>query len=512
MCSKINKYSEYRGLENLDNVINLCEKSHITIYEIKAPGGLFKVEKTRINDLKIQKIAEILSEDQKKINELGNSADSILYQQKLGNIAKALKVSEFPISRVKKLNKKQQARKDLYDRIINQTPKQEVPFLQKEKIQSQETSIGTTSSKNKIQSKKGSTLSESSSTSSTKMPSVTDSEYDITSTSDETTSEEIFFDLEEDKKEFFNQFDQLESNYIKNPIHLMRRFYMKVLETEDINSFRNFELDGYTQSGALYSYLEDLKKYREQMIAQNLSPSKKLNILINEIEFAYKISLTNRVNPNNNTALKIKDSIIDEIHQRIVELPTSNSIGGPCVLIPGGHKRHGVMYKIEKEQNGTFSFTIINTGESSDLNYLSSAWGILTKNRLIVQDIVYKNLTKNDLSEGFILNLLNEKLHPNMESINNMLHEYFMRSHEVEWEYGRKHNAQLKGSCAFKNVSSVIHEKLGDREYNPFKTFVTQREINALEKLNVDSAHQNLKREMLDKGLNKRWYRKNKIT
>lgn len=44
------------------------------------------------------------------------------------------------------------------------------------------------------------------------------------------------------------------------PLFQMKRFYAKVLETSDLNCKA---LNGYTQSGALYSYLTDLKQYQK---------------------------------------------------------------------------------------------------------------------------------------------------------------------------------------------------------------------------------------------------------
>lgn len=271
----------------------------------------------------------------------------------------------------------------------------------------------------------------------------------------------------------------------KEPLNQMKTFYAKVLET---SNFRSKQLDGYTQSGALLSYLQDLKDYRK---VQN-GPVEKLDEVIKELEFAYKISLTEILSPRYKVEAKAR--IINQIQEKIKNLEPES-----FVLIPGGSEGHGIMYKVEKANNGSLSFTMINTGEGADINVLGSIVSFIQKGRLIVQDVTYTNLTIDHFSTEFLSSIMTKNF-KNMDQTNEFVQSSLRKTGDEGWKYGRKRKAQDKGSCAFKNVSTTLHEKLGKDEYNRFKTFVTQKEIDKLEKLTVPVANQEIKAQMLSKG------------
>jgi hypothetical protein len=265
----------------------------------------------------------------------------------------------------------------------------------------------------------------------------------------------------------------------------LKRYYAKVLEN---SSFTAKSLDGYSPSGAIYSYLHNLKQYRKMVS----SPHKSLDRTIDELEFAYRITLMNRLKSN-------KEPFLNDILKKILELPASDKQGKACVLIPGGCKGHAMMYKIEKEKNGTFSFTIINTGKGSKYHALSSALTRRINKRRTIQDVVYSNLTPQHLSINFISKLLAKNTYPNMRVVNQMVEKSLMRG-GAKKHYGRKHLEQRQGSCTFKNISATLREKLGSKDYNSFKLFMTKQEIRNLKNLNVNPKDRQLKARMLDEG------------
>lgn len=299
--------------------------------------------------------------------------------------------------------------------------------------------------------------------------------------------------VEQKTERIIQQFHQHVEQEHRKPLHQMKRFYAKVLETTDLKSG---VLDGYYQSEALLTYLKDLILFKQ------IAPSPNLDRVINELEFAYKISLIEQLANH----LDVKDAFIDEIQQKIYALPPS----GASVLIPGGCYKHAILYKVEKDQRGLYSFTVINTGAGADFNYLRSAWTLLVNQRLTVQDIVYSGLTRERFSKEFISNLLTLKDLPNMDSVNQWVEESLMKG-KVQWDYGRRHKAQRKGTCAFKSISSTLHEKLGDKDYNSFKAFLTKQEINNLERLQFPANEQIAKAKMLEEGRKVLLHRQSKI-
>lgn len=264
------------------------------------------------------------------------------------------------------------------------------------------------------------------------------------------------------------------------PLDRMKRFYAKVLETTD---FSCKELEGYSPSKSILTYLNDLKLFRQQ------GSSPKLDRVIAELEFAYKIALIEGIN-----VPEIKETVLQEIQQKIQNLPSSD---GSCVLIPGGSETHAIMYKVEKNPDETFSFTIINTGAGADHNILSSVWTYFVNGRLTVQDVVYSKLTMEHLSKEFISKILEQRTFPDMGSVNQWVETALNNGN---WNYGRKHKGQRKGTCAFKSVSSTLHEKLGDKVYNSFKAFLTEKEIRDFERLHLPPDQQPLKVRMLAEG------------
>lgn len=277
----------------------------------------------------------------------------------------------------------------------------------------------------------------------------------------------------------------------EKPDNQIKIYYAKVLETSDFT----LKDEGYTQSGALQSYLQDLKDYRKKLVELHQPVPKRLNGVIQELEFAYKISLAE--NLPGRTKEKGKELIIHQILEKIKHLETGS------ILIPGGSDEHAVMYKIERAKNG-FNFTVINTGEGADVNIIRSAWTVLTKGRLTVEDAVYSNLKMDRFSEDFISSIISHKF-KNMDETNDFIENSLNKSGHS----GRKHKEQVKGSCAFKNVSTTIHEKLGNEEYNRFKVFVTENEID---KLKNSSVPRKLRTEMLSEGITILKYRKRKIS
>lgn len=314
-----------------------------------------------------------------------------------------------------------------------------------------------------------------------------------------------FLHTEEDRKLFLKRHKGIRRHQFE-PLMQLQRYYGRVLETNEklVEPYKHltrpdgfFLLDGYTHSGALLFYLSDLDVYINSLETKDVEIVDQVR---SEIEFAYILSVPMVLNPDESHR-NLQNQVLKELQKRITELPASDEKGRPCVLIPGGYKQHGVMFKVEKNQNNTFSFTVINTGGGADLNFLSSVWTLFKNQRLTVQDVVYSNLTLDHLSKGFLKNILQYNGDfPNESSFSEFINRSLMKNGTEKQSYGRQHKAQIKGSCALKSVSSSIHERLGDKLYNRFKALVTETEIREIEKLQVEPEYQKLKEDMLAAG------------
>lgn len=300
----------------------------------------------------------------------------------------------------------------------------------------------------------------------------------------------------------------------EEPLNKVKRFFAKMLET---GYLRMYELDGYTQPGSLYSYLEDLKAYRQMLDSTSQPISQNLEQIIDELEEAYNISVTYALHNEAHTVWvrthEEIQSLVTEISRKLKELPVSTENSRPSILIPKICKNHAIMCKIEKEQNDTFSFTIINTGDGVDVD-----WGNVFKvfvgidDKILAQSIKYAHLTSDQISREFILMLVDSE-NANIKEFNDNIENLLMKNVKVKQMEGIKHKRQLKGTCAFKSTSATICEKLGKKEHAAFKAFLSEREIANFEHLDTSGIlSEETKREMLKEGKKVLNHRQSKVS
>lgn len=294
---------------------------------------------------------------------------------------------------------------------------------------------------------------------------------------------------------------------LKKPLNVLKQVNRKVLEG---TKFNDSSLDkGASHSMGIRSYLNDLIEYRkEHLTDENLT--EKLNQTIENLEFAFFITTLQSCQSYKNKMTNIDFSKADiekelnlRILERIQDLKENGTIGQQ-VILPGGFSQgdegHAVIYQIIKTAADQCSFTIVNTGEGSDISLSLAGLGkFLFTDRVLIEDISYEHVNFNRLNLEVIEKLIQGEADSNdnnpMKSIIKNLDQIFGTAHKGN---GRKHVAQTKGSCAYKSVSSWVKGSLGAQDYNNLKLFITKKEIANLNDLKNDALTYKSKKAMID--------------
>lgn len=218
------------------------------------------------------------------------------------------------------------------------------------------------------------------------------------------------------------------------------------------------QYNGQLFSKSIGSIIEDLKCSSKKATTYK----NHYETLIKDLSFAKTVqSSIEWKNPFSSYFLK------KQICQRIHALPT---IHGPGVILPGGCKGHAILYHIQRNEDGTFNFTIINSGAG-----LTLAPG--KRNHMV--DVIYKNIPEDVLSNQFFGQLL-FKQERNMKSVNDFIHKNLYRNDNLI--SGRDHRMQKQGTCSMKCLLVLLNNELGQAEYRKFKVSMTEEAIHQFEK------------------------------
>ena len=250
----------------------------------------------------------------------------------------------------------------------------------------------------------------------------------------------------------------------------------------------------YMRAHPIFSFVQDLKAYESHLKTNGHQVPSSIKQRIKELEFAGTTLMGVEILKQKGALQKwgfqtTFDALEEQIQQQVTSLDSSSlpSSAKPCVLIPGGYIRkivkngkpsfaaHGVLYKIERDKNGTYSFTIINTGEGSQTHK--------KQGRLMATDLKYTGLKREDLSTDFIQFLLSG-LDPRTNNCKNFndvvkkIDQALLKSGNAKKTSGRVHKVQAQGkrSCTSKCVTSFLNEQLDVKTYRTFKVFMTERE------------------------------------
>lgn len=294
----------------------------------------------------------------------------------------------------------------------------------------------------------------------------------------------------------FDEIGKLHQKRTEKPLNQIKAAFMKLTQ----GKLRSDTYESFSQSGGIKSYLNDLEAY-----AQKNAVGPKFTKTVELLKEAHSFALLCEISVEAKGALKTE--ALNELKSRMAEKLATLEKGkvGDEILFPGGYHTtndkgkvtggHSVLYRIVKESNDKYSLTIVNTGEGSlEAANLNNAIAFFTGSRKDVQDIKYTNIPFSKLNRNLVDKIASPVLPDKGSPMSAVIADMdtvlkpdtswlISDKKEVQKGDGRAHKEQIGGSCSFKSVSSFIHEQLGDKDYRPFKAFVTERELERVTKL-----------------------------
>jgi len=268
---------------------------------------------------------------------------------------------------------------------------------------------------------------------------------------------------------------QLKSNALEKlqkGVIAYKDFYHKVLDSTDcINP-----LEGMRQMDACLGFIKELEAYKSDL-QKNGKSVDLIDRIIKELEAAYDLETFQR-STNASDPTQFEKKISGVIHQikSLKPDPITYGLGferSNKIVILGGFQGHSMVYQIEKEKNGTYSFTTINTGDSTLVEAIRNS----------VTDIKYTGIKENDLTPEFIKDLLNRDNYMCMGKVFKVIDRHLGKKKYVKIAKGRTHHPQNNGTCSSKSISSWLKGELPSKMGKEFKAFMTERKLAALRQL-----------------------------
>lgn len=161
--------------------------------------------------------------------------------------------------------------------------------------------------------------------------------------------------------------------------------------------------------------------------------------IFNEVQILYIKILENGDKLENH-----QGDLHDIYKNKIKELPK-----GQKIILYGGVSNHGFLFEITHQENGEFSFKIINTGLGATRFSQNYTRTLIYENLPLeaffkkgIYDVITNCYTKN-LDINQVYNTIDSNLNQNNNKV-----------------YGRWHKLQNSGNCAFKSFSCWLHEMI----------------------------------------------------
>lgn len=181
------------------------------------------------------------------------------------------------------------------------------------------------------------------------------------------------------------------------------------------------------------------------------------------------------------------------IFQTVRDLPTPNHPEKSYAILPGGYNGHAVLYYIEKHQDETYSFTIINTGDGltrlvyptqiDEHGVIHNAADQLNNgDEELALCTTYNQLTCEDLSQPFFQTLLCHNMGGiSMTKIEEHVSEKLEKNNNRSLKY--IHEVQKNGSCSMRCLLALINISMDDVvAHKDFTISMLKRELRRFDK------------------------------
>jgi hypothetical protein len=129
-------------------------------------------------------------------------------------------------------------------------------------------------------------------------------------------------------------------------------------------------------------------------------------------------------------------------------------------LFIGGSSTHSALYRILKETDGTYSFTIYNSG-----------WGAYVGSK--VKPIIYSKLTYDQIHTLIPTLIKAPYSEPSYLKIAAFIEQQLAMPDRSNVSRGRTHRPQASVSCSYKCFSQYLSDVLPKAEYRGFKVWLT---------------------------------------
>ena len=298
----------------------------------------------------------------------------------------------------------------------------------------------------------------------------------------------------------------------------LKYFYFTVLDT---TKFYSNNLNGATAEMTLYMVLENLRSYyKNNESTLDAFACYQLKNAIKELEFALEISVYQRFiqmsynktflsasnlpgetkekkqwNEQLCKALKnaplVKKEMISRILKKVKKL-SAFSFGndqqtllllGGCYNEKGGHT---ISFQIEKDEEGLYQFSIINTGKGVRKHQQPGMKKYWSNEQSKFYDKVYRGITKEQLSASFFSQLLSYSMEEKSCTISDVyqfIDRRLLSSTEDNVSTGNLHKLQMKGSCSLKCITAWLHNRLPNSVYWPLKVDITKSQMNEFKEM-----------------------------
>lgn len=181
-----------------------------------------------------------------------------------------------------------------------------------------------------------------------------------------------------------------------------------------------------------------------------------------------------------------------EIQSKLHHLPI-----GEEIIIPGGYTSesnvedkyaiigHAVLYSIRRQENGKYTFTLINTGEGSGaLSGLVSILRGLFSGKFC--DYVIEDLDLDQLQSSFFIQLLEQQISEKDHSIEKLFKiiiDHLLDGDVKKIKEGREHGIQTNGTCTHESIFSWLESVLSPEIFHCFNLYTHGTGLHRLQSL-----------------------------
>lgn len=306
-----------------------------------------------------------------------------------------------------------------------------------------------------------------------------------------------------------------DKNALKLGSGILKESYFRVIGQHKMSSKI---LEGSINSRSMKSIRDDIKKFKIRFknqlttaqlaqlddIYQNLKDAQKLALEISfdqiRNQWSKEISVfESAAHENNNHELRLAD--VAYSMQKKMPLLEKNE----RMIIPGGchygDSGHAIIFEVKRENNGTYTFTIVNTGDGVGEfdGLLYNLWhGFITRKFC---DYTVKNLSLNQISD---LDFLTDLIKPlssleQGESIKDSFQpiiDHLLEGHTDRFEHGRQHSIQTNGTCTHDSVMSWIESCTDPLLFESLRLFMTAEGLENIKHARIEKDKNHLEAKL----------------